>query len=100
LARIRSDSLFQSSVRTPLKETILSPALRPAAAAGLAGSPFPHLSRFSLCAMTHWETELTVVVCWVMPKPIRMARNSATARTRFMKGPANITITRFQGARV
>ena len=40
LARIRSESVFQSSVRTPSKETILSPALRPAAAAGEAGSDF------------------------------------------------------------
>ena len=50
--------------------------------------------------MTHLETELTVVVCWEMPKPMRTVRNSATARTRFVNGPANITMTRFQGLRV
>src|SRR5207249_1478943 len=100
LRLIRSESLFQSVVRTPAKDTILSPGLRPAAAAGDAGSLFLQVSRFSLCAITHWETELTVVVCWEMPKPIRTVRNRATARIRFMNGPANITMTRFQGARV
>lgn len=100
VARIRSESLFQSVVLTPLKLTILSPAFRPAAAAGEAGSDFLQVSRFWLCAMTHSETELTVLVCCEMPKPIRTVRKSATARMRFMKGPANITMTRFQGLRV
>ncbi len=100
LARIRSESLFQSSVRTPSKATIRSPAFRPAAAAGEAASPFSHLSRFSLWAMTHCETELTLVVCWEMPKPISTVRNRPMARTRFMNGPANITMTRFHGLRV
>lgn len=70
------------------------------AAAGEAGSDALHFSRFSLWAMTHLETELTVLVCWEMPKPMRTVRNSATARIRFAKGPANITMTRFQGLRV
>ena len=47
-ARIRSESLFQSVVLTPLKLTILSPAFRPAAAAGDAGSVFLQVSRFWL----------------------------------------------------
>ncbi len=100
LARIRLDSRSQSSVRTPSKATILSPARRPAAAAGEAGSDLVQSSRFSLCEMTHFETELTVVVCWEMPKPIRTVRKSTTARTRFMNGPANMTMTRFHGLRV
>ncbi|CAM5642527.1 hypothetical protein SAURM35S_09897 [Streptomyces aurantiogriseus] len=100
LTRIRSESVSQSSVRLPSKETILSPFSMPAAAAGEAGSEDLQVSRFSLCAMTHGETEATEVVCCWMPKPISTVRNRATARTRFMKGPANITMTRFHGLRV
>lgn len=100
LTRIRSERVFQSSVCFPAKETILSPGFMPAAAAGEAGSVDLHVSRFWLCAMTQGETELTVVVCCEMPKPMRTVRNSPMASTRFMKGPANITMTRFHGLRV
>lgn len=40
-------------------------------------------------------------VVWVWkPKVMATPRKIATARTRFMNGPANITITRFHGLRV
>lgn len=84
----------------PLKATILSPGLSPASAAGATGSFFVHLSRFSLAWITQGETALTVVVCVLMPNVIITPRKIATARIRFMKGPANITITRFHGLRV
>jgi hypothetical protein len=35
-----------------------------------------------------------------MPKVIRTPMKTTTARMRFMKGPANITMTRFHGALV
>lgn len=68
--------------------------------AGASGSSLAHLVRFSLCWMTQSETLLTVVVWSWTPKVIITPRNTATARIRFMKGPANITMTRFHGARV
>ncbi len=50
--------------------------------------------------MTQSETLLTVVVWVFVPNVIITPMKIATARTRFMKGPANITMTRFQGLRV
>lgn len=98
--RMRSESVAQSSTGAPLKATILSPSWSPAALAGETGSPGRQVSRFSLCAMTHCWTPPTVVVCVAKPKLIDTPRKIATARIRFMNGPANITITRFHGLRV
>ena len=92
--------MAQSSIFWPLNATILSPAWSPAALAGAAGSPFWQSSRFSLCSITQSETLPTVVVWVWKPKVISTPRKIATARTRFMNGPANITITRFHGLRV
>lgn len=68
--------------------------------AGAAWSPVSHFVRFSLPWMTQSETLPTVVVWVWMPNVIITPRKIATARMRFMKGPANITITRFHGLRV
>jgi len=50
--------------------------------------------------ITQSETEPTEVVWVLMPKPISTLMKITTARIRFMNGPANITMTRFQGLRV
>lgn len=50
--------------------------------------------------MTHGETLATCVVVWLIPKLIQTPKKIASASTRFMNGPANITITRFHGLRV
>lgn len=43
---------------------------------------------------------MTCVVWVAKPNDIETPRKIATARTRFMNGPANITMTRFHGLRV
>lgn len=100
VSRMWLDSVVQSATGSPLKATILSPTFSPAAWAGETGSPFLQVSRSSLCEMTHFWTPATSVVWVAKPYAIATPRKIATARTRFMNGPANITITRFQGLRV
>lgn len=100
VCRMRSESVAQSSTRCPSKATILSPSRRPAALAGETGSEALQVSRFSLCSITHRWTPATSVVWVWKPKVMATPMKIATARTRFMNGPANITITRFQGLRV
>ncbi len=100
VSRMRFDRVAQSSTGLPLKATILSPVFSPAASAGETGSPLAQVSRFSLWEITHFWTPATSVVWVAKPKVIATPRKIATARIRFMNGPANITITRFQGLRV
>lgn len=50
--------------------------------------------------MTHFWTPATSVVWVWKPKLIATPMKITTARTRFMNGPANITIMRFHGLRV
>lgn len=50
--------------------------------------------------MTQFWTPATWVVWVAKPKVIATPRKIATARIRFMNGPANITMTRFHGLRV
>lgn len=68
--------------------------------AGESLAPDGHLSVLAEAEMTHSETEPTWVVWVLMPKPISTLMKITTARIRFMNGPANITMTRFQGLRV
>lgn len=70
------------------------------ACAGETGSDFLQVSRFSLWEITHFWTPATSVVCVWKPKVMATPRKIATARIRFMKGPANMTMTRFHGLRV
>lgn len=90
----------QSSTGVPSNATILSPGSRPAALAGASLSLSLHFERFSLAVMTQSETLLTVVVWVWAPKVIITPRKITKARIRFMKGPANITMTRFHGLRL
>lgn len=100
LERMSDCRADQSPTALPSNATILSPPLSPAALAGAASSLAAHLERFSLCWMTQSETLPTVVVWVCTPNVIITPRKIATARIRFMNGPANITITRFHGLRV
>lgn len=100
VCRILSERVAQSSTFRPLKATILSPSSRPAALVGETGSEVLQVSRFSLWAITHCWTPATSVVWVWKPKVMATPMKIATARTRFMKGPANITMTRFHGLRV
>lgn len=100
VSRIFSESVSQSSTFWPSKATIRSPFLSPASIAGETGSDFLHVSRFWLWSITHFWTPATSVVWVWKPKDIATPMKIATARTRFMNGPANITMTRFHGLRV
>ena len=53
-----------------------------------------------MAGTTHALTVPTVVPLVGTPMPISTIAKSTTARMRFMNGPANITMIRFQGARI
>jgi hypothetical protein len=90
----------QSGTRWPLKATILSRGWSPAALAGESLAPLGHLSAAAEAGTTQAETVPTLVVWVLTPKLIITPTKITTAMTRFMNGPANITITRFHGLRV
>ncbi len=83
----------------PSTDTMTSPGLIPASAAGEAGSSGVHSVAVEPAGTTHSVTEAIVVVPCCRPIPDSSTVKITVASTRFMAGPPSITITRFHTGR-
>lgn len=97
-SRIPAEMSSQVATRRPSKPTISSPARKPAAAAGVAGSSGVHSRGESATGTTHSDTALTVGVSVGsagLPYVVRTAPASRTASTTFIAGPPSMMISFF-----
>ena len=98
-SRISRLAEAQSGVSVPPTETTTSPGSSPASWAGVGGRSSVHSVMEALCGTTHSLTTPTSLVSWYTPTPMKSTPSSTVPRTRFMPGPANMTISRFHGER-
>ena len=87
---------FETSVHVltgvSLMATIVSPALRPARAPGASGV----VSEPVWVVSMHGDTAARVLVVCGIPNPMTMMAKRTNAKTRFMNGPPNMMMMRFQ----
>jgi hypothetical protein len=100
-ARIAVRTWSQSLTGVPSNETMTSPGLSPAAAAGALGSASVHFWSSGACAgSTHWETLERRGVSSGIPKPVIVIVSSTTAMIRFIVGPPSMITSRCRTGRV
>jgi hypothetical protein len=101
LPRIRACISGQVRTGVPLNDTKRSPALSPARAAGLTGSPFWHTSLVRVAGITQAETWSTLV-CTIssdgLPYVAKRPAKITKAIRRLTVGPPAITTTFFHHA--
>ena len=93
-ALISSAASFQLRRAEPLMARILSPDSRPAASAGDGLESSVHCS--VTFTGTQGETSATVVDTWLTPIPLSPKVSNTVPRMRFITGPPNMMIMRFQ----